>query len=170
MSSGGAPLRHYLADVAELLTYLGTIWTRENSALCLYRGPSSRRYGKREEAGPPFLSQIYFGARSLNLLPFLFKRRPHQRCVSMLHTDTCACAPCHVFGLLFAYEKFGVIFKPTSLLSPGSDRSTGNGLACFHVCNWHQKSRAHPLVYPEACDGEKESVVSLWEGYCEDRV
>jgi len=52
--------------------------------------------------------------------PFLLKRRPLQRCVSMLQTDMRWFA--HTYQILtdrnFAYEKFGVLFKTTFLPFP----------------------------------------------------
>jgi hypothetical protein len=80
---------------------------------------------KKAQIHPSSKNEIFLFSSS----SFLFKRRPLQRCVSMLQTDM-FWLPNHYYHLFFAYEKFGVLFKSPSFPSSVKvNRSAREGLA-----------------------------------------
>jgi len=91
----------------------------------------SLRKPRRSGAAVSRVTKYIFSSCAPKALSFLSKRRPHQRCVSMLQTDTCASSVSDLRIIYPAYEKFGVIFKPPHSLPRKVHRSAGNGPACF---------------------------------------
>lgn len=84
------------------------------------RGRRVTKYILQELSRSSLLFSFLFSVVPLNVAFLCYKQIPAQ-------------APCHDLRItyLFAYEKFGVIFKTPHSLLRKVHRSAGNGLACF---------------------------------------
>jgi len=140
--------------------------------LFLYRGScTAGRIKRGTQIRVTNKTKIIFGEPSF--LPFSFLQASSSSTLRFYATNRYLLRlRIQILDLPFAYEKFGVLFKTTSLPSSDGDRSAGDGLACFTSAIGIRKAgRTLPCTFldPRARGGEVSGVF-LWEGCCEDCV